>query len=136
MNWKRFSMAAAAVFVVAMAMGFIIHAKLLEADYRSLGPIMRSPEDAEAHFPFLLIGFVFFAIAFVWVYAKGVEDKPWIGQGLRFGLVTWLFGAVSVFLTYYAVEPLPANLVCKQIVFELGNFLLLGVVVSAIYQRS
>ena len=136
MNWKRFFGAAAAVFVVGMIMGFLIHGKLLEADYRSLGPLNRSPQDAQAHFPYLLLAFVFFAIAYVWFYAKGVEDKPWIGQGLRFGVAMWLFGPVSVFLTYYAVQPLPASLVCKQIGFEFIDFLVLGMVVACVYRKS
>jgi len=136
MNWKRFFGAAAAVFLVGMAMGFVIHGQLLEADYRNLGPIMRTPQDAQAYFPSMLLAFVAFTFAFVWLYAKGVEDKPWLGQGLRFALATWLFGAVSVFLTYYAVQPLPASLVCKQIGFELVDFLLLGIVVAAIYRKS
>ena len=24
--------------------------------------------------------------AFTWIYARGVENKPWLGQGLRFGV--------------------------------------------------
>ncbi len=136
MNWKRFFSAVAAVFVVGMIMGFLIHAKLLEADYLSLGPLNRSPQDAQAHFPYLVLGYVFFALAFVWLYAKGVEDKPWFGQGLRFGLVIWLFGPVSVFLTYYAVQPLPASLVCKQIGFEFIDLLVLGLVVACVYRKS
>ena len=136
MDWKRFFGASAAVFVVAMMMGFVIHGYLLEADYRSLGNAMRSPQDAEAHFPFMVLAFVAFVLAFVWLYAKGVEDKPWLGQGVRFGLAAWLFGAVSVFLTYYAVQPIPGILVVKQIGFELVDFLLLGVVVAALYRKS
>ena len=136
MNWKRFFAATAAVFLVAMVMGFFIHGQLLASDYLSLGDVMRSAEDAEAHFPFMVLAFVFFAIGFVWLYAKGVEDRPWIGQGLRFGLATWLFGVVSVFLTYYAVEPLHGELVVKQIGFELFDFLLLGTVVAAFYRKS
>jgi hypothetical protein len=135
MNWKRFFTATSAVFLVAMVMGFFIHGELLASDYLSLGDVMRSTEDADAHFPFMVLAFVIFAVAFVWLYAKGVEDRPWIGQGLRFGLVTWLFGAVSVFLTYYAVEPLHGSLVVKQIGFELVDFLLLGTVVAALYRK-
>ena len=136
MDWKRFFGACAAVFVVAMLMGFLIHGYLLEADYRSLGSAMRSPQDAQAHFPFMVLAYVASVLAFVWLYAKGVEDKPWLGQGLRFGLAMWLLGAVSVFLTYYAVEPLPGSLVAKQIAFELPDFLLLGIVVAALYRKS
>lgn len=97
---------------------------------------MSSPQDAQAHFPFMVLAFVAFVVAFVWLYAKGVEDKPWLGQGLRFGLAIWLIGAVSVFLTYYAVQPLPGSLVVKQIGFELVDFLLLGIVVAALYRKS
>jgi hypothetical protein len=78
---------------------------------------------------------VAFTLAFVWLYAKGVEDRPWFGQGLRFGFAMWLFGAVSVFLTYYAVQSLPGNLVCKQIGYEFVDFLLLGAVVAAVYRK-
>ena len=84
----------------------------------------------------MVLAFVAFVPAFVWLYAKGVEDKPRLGQGLRFGLATWLFGAVSVFLTYYAVDPLPGRLVAKQIGFELVDFLLLGIVVAALHRKS
>jgi hypothetical protein len=136
MNWKRFFGASAAVFLVGMTMGFLIHGQLLEADYQNLGSVMRSTHDAQAHFPFLALAFVFFALAFVWLYARGVEEKPWLGQGLRFGLATWLFGAVSVFLTYYAVEPLPGSLVAKQITYELVDFILLGIVAAAVYRKA
>jgi len=27
-----------------------------------------------------------FAIAFVRIYLRGREDKPWLGQGLRYGM--------------------------------------------------
>lgn len=135
MNWTRFFAACGAVFVVGMLMGFLIHGLLLEPDYRSLGPMMRSPQDAEAHFLFMVLAFVAFTLAFVWLYTKGVEDKPWLLQGVRFGLATWLFGAVSVFLTYYAVQPLPGTLVAKQIGFELVDCLLLGVVAAAVYRK-
>jgi len=136
MNWKRFFCAVAAVFVVGMVMGFLIHGQLLEPDYKGLGPLMRSEQDAQAHFPYMVLGYVCFSLAFVWLYTKGLDDKPWIGQGLRFGFAAWLFGAVSVFLTYYAVQPLPASLVCKQIGLEFIYFLLLGIAVAGIYRKS
>ncbi len=31
--------------------------------------------------------------AFVWIYQRGTEDKPWVQQGLRFGIAIALVAA-------------------------------------------
>lgn len=135
MNWKKYAIAVVVVFVVTLTAGFTIHATLLAADYKNLGPVMRSEEDSAAYFPFMLLGQFLFSVAIVWIYAQGVEAKPWLGQGVRFGLAVWLARSVSGYLIYYAVQPLPENLVIKQIAFQLIADLVLGVAIAAIYRK-
>jgi len=135
MNWKRYAIAVAAVFVVILASGFVVHGTLLSEDYRALGPIMRSEEDAMSHLPYMLLAQLLMALAIVWIYAKGVEPKPWLGQGVRFGLALWVLTGVAIYLIYYAVEPLPSSLVVKQIVYGLLEGVPAGIVVAAIYRK-
>lgn len=150
MNWKKFALAFVVVLVVTVMGSFVVHAVLLQPDYQQNQQLLRSQEDAAAHFPYMLLNFFAFSLAFVWIYAHGVEDKPCpstiaqgtpsrvegrLGQGLRFGLAVWLLNSVSGFLTYYAVQPWPASTVLRQIGFELPWMLVLGVTAAALYRK-
>ncbi len=129
---KRFFLSWLVIFVIAMGHGFLIHGLLLHGDYAQLPGVMRAEADGAAHFPFLLAAHVILSGAFVWVYQRGREDKPFFAQGLRFGLAIALLTAIPTYLIYYAVEPLPGMLVAKQIAFDTFGNLVMGVVVAAL----
>ena len=135
MNWKKFALAFLVVLVVNAVLSFLVHGMLLQGDYAQYPNLLRMQEDANAHFPYMLLNFLFFSLAFVWIYAHGLEDKPWLGQGLRFGVAVWLLTSVSTYLTYYAVQPWSGSVVLKQIAFELPMILLLGITAAALYRK-
>lgn len=130
---KKFLVAWLVMFVVYMALGFVIHGTLLRDDYIATG-IMR-PEDQQQHlFVWMILAHVMLAGAFTWIYARGVENKPWLGQGLRFGLAVAFLAVIPLYLIYYVVQPLPSSLVVKQIVFDTIGTLILGSVVAFLYR--
>jgi len=135
MNWKRFALAVLAVLILDNIAGFVIHGTLLQADYAQYPNLLRTQEDAANYFHWMLLNFLVFSVAFVWIYAQGVEDKPWVGQGLRFGVAVWLLTSVPGFLTYYAVQPWGGEVVVKQIFYELPRALVLGLAAAAIYRK-
>jgi hypothetical protein len=83
----------------------------------------------------MIVANVLFSLALAWIYAQGVNDRPWLGQGIRFGAGLWLLTAVPGYLTYYAVQPWPEAVICKSIGFDLVRLLVLGVVAAAIYRK-
>ena len=85
MNWKKFSLAWVVVFVLVFNLGFLIHGVLLSDQYEGLDGMMRPEEEAMSYLPFIVLSDLIFAFAFVYFYARGKEEKPWLGQGLRFG---------------------------------------------------
>ena len=131
---KKFAIAWLAVFVVWMAGSFVVHGTLLRADYGKLPNLFRADADAEQYFPFMILAHVILAGAFAWVYARGVEAKPWLGQGIRFGLIIALLTVVPTYTIYYCVQPLPGMLVIKQIVFDGLLLLVLGAVAAFLYR--
>lgn len=133
MNTKRLILAIIVVFVVANLMGFLIHAYLLRPDYMLIAEHYR-PAGQEKML-FINLAYLAFAIGSVWVYAQGVEDKPWLGQGIRFGIAMALILALPSFFIAYAVQPVPSALMVKQIMFETVGKILLGIVTAAIYRR-
>jgi hypothetical protein len=133
---KRFIMAWIIVFVAWMAGSFLVHGVLLGADYASLPNLFRPEAEAGRLFPLMLLAHVMLAGALVWIYARGVEDTPWVGQGVRFGLAVALLTIVPTYLIYYVVQPMPGAMVVKQIVYDGILLVLLGLLVAYLYRSS
>jgi len=131
---KKTLISVVVVFILAMGLGFFVHGVLLKPDYSQLPNLFRTEQDAANYFPFMLIAHVIMAIGFVWVYVKGKEDKPFLMQGIRFGLAIAVLMTIPTYLIYYAVQPMPAATVCKQIVFDTMGVIFMGVVVAWLNQ--
>lgn len=132
---RKLILSVAVLFVVSMLLGLVIHGFLLNADYADLPNLMRTQDEAQAKFPFMILGHAFMALGFTLIYRRGLEDKPWLGQGLRFGLLVAVLSTFPLYLIYHAVMPFPIDLVVKQIVLDTLGTLLMGVVVAAIHAR-
>jgi hypothetical protein len=131
---KRFFIAWIVVFVAWMAGDFVVHGLLLSADYAKLPSMFRPEAESQPYLPWMLFAHVILAGAFAWIYACGVQAKPWLNQGLRFGLAVALLTAVPTYMIYYVVQPMPVALVIKQVVFASALLLVLGVVVAFMYR--
>lgn len=124
------------VFVCWFAGSFVIHGLLLNADYTALqGKLFRTPADSQGHFPLMILAHALMSGAFVWIYARGREaGKPWLGQGVRFGIAVALLTIVPTYIIYYVVQPTPEMLVVKQIVLDGVLVVLLGIVAAWWYR--
>jgi hypothetical protein len=131
---RKFLVAWLVLFVVWMLGSFVVHGTLLYGDYAALPNLFRPEADAQNYFPFMLLAHAVMAGAFVWIYTRGLEAKPWLGQGLRFGLAIALSTVAPFYTIYYAVQPMPGAVVIKQIVFDSIVLLALGAVVAFLYR--
>lgn len=135
---KTFVISVVVLFVVSMALGFVVHGLLLGSDYAKLQGIFRSPQDAENYFAYMLTAHVFLAIGFTWIYRQGRESgKSVLAQGVRFGLAVAVLTTIPTYLIYYAliyyaVTPMPSDVVAKQIVFDIVSMVILGIVAAAV----
>lgn len=132
---KRFFIAWLVVFIAWFCGSFVVHGLLLNADYMRLQAIFRPPQEANRYFHWMILAHVIMSGALVWIYARGAEDKPWAAQGARFGVAVALLTVVPTYMIYYVVQPMPADTVIKQIVFDGVLVVLLGVVAAFMYRR-
>ncbi len=132
---KKFLITWLVMFVVWMAGSFVVHGLLLGADYMKLSNLFRTEADSQQYFPLMLLAHVMLAAAFTWIYARGAEAKPWLGQGLRFGLAVAFLTIIPTYLIYFAVQPMPGAMVVRQILFDGVLMLVLGMVVAFMYRR-
>lgn len=126
-------------FILAVAMfalGFVGHQVLLGRDYASIEPIMRSKQDMQAHMPFALISCLCFSGALVWIYSQARNSKPWLGQGVRFGVAVWAIASVPLYLTNYVIEPWPGVFVAKILAWEFVAVLVLGVLTARLAKND
>ena len=124
------------VFVVWMAGSFVVHGTLLHADYAALSNLFRPEADSQTHFPLMIVAHVIMAGAFVWIYSRGIEAKPWLPQGIRFGIAVALMTVVPTYMIYYVVQPMPGALVVKQIVLDGILLVVLGAVAAFLYRQK
>jgi hypothetical protein len=133
---KGFIKAWVALFVAWMIISFVVHGVLLKADYTKLPQLFRNEADAQLYFGWMLLAHVVLSGAFVWVYQRGIQtDRPWLGQGVRFGIAMALLTIVPTYLVYYAVQPLPGGLVMQQIALDTIGLIVLGALVAWLHRR-
>jgi hypothetical protein len=133
---KKYMIAWALIFVAWFLGSFLIHGVLLHSDYAQLPNLFRTEADAQKYFPLMILAHVILSGAFVWIYARGAEAKPWVAQGVRFGIAVALLTAVPTYMIYFVVQPMPGDMVIKQIVYDGALMIILGVIVAWVYRGA
>jgi hypothetical protein len=131
---KKFFIAWIVLFVAWMLGSLVVHGTLLRPDYMQLTNLFRPESEAGTYFPLMILAHVILSGAFVWIYARGVEARPWLAQGARFGVAVAFLTIVPTYIIYYVVQPMPGNLVVKQIVFDSALMVILGAIVAWLYR--
>src|SRR5271170_7276148 len=133
---KKFFVAWVVLFVAWMLGSLVVHGMLLRPDYMQLTNLFRSEAGGQAYFPLMVLAHVILSGAFVWIYARGAEAKPWMTQGARYGVAVALLTIVPTYMTYFVVQPMPADVVMKQIVFDGVLTVILGTIVAWLYRGT
>ena len=130
---KKFWISFAAVLVVSMLLGGVVHGAILASDYEALTDVMRTPAEQEAKFGVMVGAHFFLAFGLSWLYRGGRDAaKPWLGQGVRFGIAFALAASVPIYLIYHTVAQFPLDLALKQVVLESLSVIVLGVTLAFI----
>jgi hypothetical protein len=133
---KNFIIGWIVIFVAWFLGSFLIHGVLLHSDYAQLPNLFRTDADAQKYFPLMILAHVVLSGALVWIYARGAEAKPWVAQGARFGIAVAMLTAVPNYMIYFVVQPMPGDVVIKQIVYDGVLVVVLGVIVAWIYRGA
>jgi len=131
---KKLIVAIVAGFVVQMLGLFLIHSVLLKQDYMDTASNWRPLEAMNSRVWAMLLAVLIYVIGAVLIYVRGVESKPWIGQGVRFGILLAMVAVVYGSLSGWVILPIPHMLVVKWIVFEGLLSIVFGLLVAAICQ--
>jgi len=131
---KKFVIAWIVLLIAWFVGSFVVHGVLLRSDYMHLTNLFRVEGEQQKYFPLMCLAHVILSGAFVWIYARGVEAKPWLAQGARFGVAVALLTTVPTYMIYFVVQPMPGEVVIKQIVFDGILMVILGTIVAWLYR--
>ena len=133
MNWKRFLVASLVIFVVGQALSYLIDNVILMRDYEKLNSLWR-PDMESKMWLMYLVGLLF-AFLFTYIFIKGREGKG-IQEGVRFGVIIWLFTTVTLNLMLWVLFPIPLALIIKWILYGLLTMLISGILAAVIYKPA
>ena len=127
---KKFWTTTLAAFVTSVALSFFVHGVILGSDYAALQGVYR-PHGFEAwRFLLLLFAQLIMAGGMAALYRFGVENRPYLGQGVRFGLLAAAVSVIPLTLISYAVTRITFSLTVKQVILETLIVVAMGVVIA------
>lgn len=132
---RKSLLATAAAFATSFVLSFVLHGLVLAGDYNTLLAVYRGPQFRPATFAVLVLAQALMAAAMVAVYRYGREGRPYLGQGVRFGLMAAGLSVIPHYMINYAVTNIPAVLAVEQIVLETVKVVAMGIVVAWVYRQ-
>ena len=131
---KKLVSATVLVYAWVMATGYLINSVWLMKDYM-LTPDSWRPQAVMQHkFWIMWAAELLFTVMFVRVYSRGLEKKPWVGQGIRYGIVMSLLVMIPESLTEYVIYRVHHILAIKWMVSGTAQFIVMGLIVAFVYK--
>ena len=132
MNRKRFLEASLVIFVVRKGLDYLIDTFILMRD-EQVKSLLR-PDVKSTVWQMLIVGLLV-AFMFTYVFVKGREGKG-LQEGVRFGIVIWLFVTVPTGLGAWMLFPIPIALIVKWVLNGLLLNLISGILAAAVYRPA
>lgn len=151
MNIKRFCIAVIVVFVLLLITDFIIHGVILSGLYKpyTAGPtqvmfglsLFMDPSGQGRSYKWafhiaIYVAEFIFAFFFTYIFTRGVEGKPWLTEGFRYGVVIWALAVLSNYLGQYSWSQMPGKILMWWIIFGLIQCVILGWGCAAVYKKE
>jgi hypothetical protein len=133
---KKLVLAIIVAYIVLMGTNYLVHSVWLMPDYDAIAASHRNAEGIMHRFWAMALGQFFFVAMFAYIYTRGREAKPWLEQGIRYGIVMTFMTVVPYSLSEYTVYIVPYRLVIKWMIAGGIQLLILGLIVAGICKRD
>jgi CBS domain containing-hemolysin-like protein len=117
--------------VVVQAVDFVVNEVFMKSANESLKSLWR-PNVMSRVWLMYVVG-VLVALLFTYIFVKGREGKG-IAEGIRYGLVIWLFVSVPMNVSMWVLLPIPYIIILRWMLYGLLEMLIAGILVAAIYK--
>jgi hypothetical protein len=113
--------------------GWLLNGVLLKDIYAQTPNLWRSQSEMMALFHWIIIGQALIVFAFLMIYASGFAGG--IVAGIRLG-VPLEIAAIGMRMGFYAVQPIPGDLLIYGSLSGVIEMIIVGAIVGAIYKPA
>lgn len=135
MDIKKLALAVLVGYVVLQGTEYLVHGIWLKPIYDSLPDTFRRPDMIQAKMWVMWLGQFLMTCMFAYIYSLGVENKPWMGQGVRFGILIALLAVIPCTLSSYVVYRVPYTLAIQWMIAGSAQAVLLGIIVAGFVRK-
>jgi hypothetical protein len=121
------------ILVARKGLAYFIETVILRRDYEKLSDLLRP--DVLSTVGLMFVVGLLVAFMFTYIFVKGREGKG-IQEGVRFGIVIWLFVTVPTGLGAWMMFPIPIAQIGKWALMGLLLNLISGILAAAIYKPA
>jgi hypothetical protein len=132
MTYVRFVLAVIAATIADFGYGFVVYGNLLTSSFLAQTGIYRSAEAQMANMPIGAGGIVLAMMAATLLFASGGHRRG-MADGAAFGLRLAMFVIGAVVIVNFATLNITAGHAAMMAVAALGEWLVVGVVIGAVY---
>lgn len=129
---KKLVLAIVAAYIALMLTNYFVHQIWLMSDYAAIPASHRSTAGIMHRFWVMAVGQFIFAAMFAYIYTRGAEKKPWLVQGIRYGILMTFLVMVPTALGEYVVYIVPYMLAIKWMIAGGIQMIILGMIVAGI----
>lgn len=135
MNTKSFAITVVVLYVLAQALGYLMHEVWLTPAYEAAAAVFRPKAEMDQMMWMFFVTSAVWVLVFTYIFVRGREGKG-IMEGVRYGALMGLFYNLTVSYDSYVVYPIPYSLALKWFLGGFAISLILGVVASLVYKPS
>lgn len=138
------------VFVLFFVGAGVINGIFLFEDWFQAGSILRDWEPSGDGslteidlYHYMVVPYILYALGMVWLYRRGVQARPWLPQGVTFGLMMSLVTILPMRLLNYTTFKfeeggrfIPAGVLVKEMIGWVIMLVVIGAVIAWFYRKE
>ncbi len=135
LDMRKFLYASAAVFVLYSILQFLVHSIFTMPTFPELIPGAPASQDLTIVRLYTYLGRAVFALLFVYIYTRGLEGKPGVIEGIKYGFWIALLIQVPAVFAGLVVLNQPAGALVGSAVSGMVQYILCGILTNLIYKK-
>lgn len=135
MDTKKLIAAIVVGYLFMAGAGYLIHGVWLDPLYRQFPDTWRPQDQFQNKMWIMWLADLLFVAMFAYIYTRGVENKPWLGQGIRYGVLMALLVTIPLTLSQYVIYRVPDELPLRWIAADALQLIILGLIVAGFYRK-
>ena len=135
MNTKKWVIASLVIFVADQILSYLFHGVFMSGVYEQTAHLWRPLEEMNRMMWMGWVSGLVWSFLFVYIFAKGYENKGII-EGVRFGALIGVFFGLPMSLGTYISMPITGGIATAWFIYTVVDTIILGILAAVLYKPT